>query len=192
MGRAAGKTLEPAVLASGGPEEYSLAHSGMVLFLGSWAMMFGALFFSYAVLRVSAPVWPAPGFARLPLVLPGLNTLLLLGSSRTLGLALARAKSGQLARCRNELLKTIALVWADLWAGGLHLDSGAYGGTFYLLTVFHILHVLVGLGLLVHLVAPLLGRAPAAPRRVHAALTAMFWHFVDAVWLATFIAVYVL
>jgi cytochrome c oxidase subunit 3 len=202
MGPTSGKALAPEMLAQELGEERSLEYSGMVLFLGSWAMMFGALFFSYAVLRINAPVWPAPGFERLPLALPGLSTLLLLASSATLSRALTHAKRGQLASCRNGLLKTITLgavfvalqckVWAELWSSGLHLDSGAYGGTFYLLTVFHILHVMLGLGLLARLVAPLSRRAPAAPRRVAAALTAMFWHFVGAVWLVTFVAVYVL
>src|SRR5262245_27130306 len=74
MGRSAGKVLEHAPLAREVPAERSLEYSGMLLFLGGWAMMFGALFFSYAVLRVSAPIWPPPRFVRLPLVLPGLNT----------------------------------------------------------------------------------------------------------------------
>jgi cytochrome c oxidase subunit 3 len=202
MGPAFGKTLARERRTEEIPEERSLAYAGMVIFLGSWAMMFGALFFSYARLRVSAPIWPAPGFARLPLELPGMGTGLLLASSWTLSLALARLRDGHLERCRNELLRTIALgvvfvalqckVWADLWRSGLQLDSGAYGGTFYVLTVFHILHVLVGLGLLMRLVAPLIRRVPVAPSRVPARLTAMFWHFVDAVWLTTFVAVYVL
>ena len=202
MGPTAGKALAPEVSAPDSPEERSLEYAGMVIFLGSWVMMFGALFFSYAVLRVSAPVWPPPGFARLPLALPGISTLLLLASSRTLALALAHSKSGDLERCRTGLLQTIALglafaalqskVWVELWQSGLRLSSGAYGGTFYLLTVFHILHVLVGLGLLARLVAPLVRRVPVAPRRVHVALAAMFWHFVDAVWLVMFVAVYVL
>lgn len=202
MGPMPGSTLEPEILTEEVHEERTLEYAGMVIFLGSWAMMFGALFFSYAVLRVGAVVWPAPGLAPLPLALPGISTVLLLGSSRTLALAIGSLRRRQLEQCRNRLLWTIALgvvfvglqckVWADLWAGGLHLDSGAYGGTFYLLTVFHILHVLVGLGLLGRLVAPLLRRAPVAPRRVPAALTAMFWHFVDAVWVTMFVAVYVL
>jgi cytochrome c oxidase subunit III len=183
-------------------EEHSLAYAGMVIFLGSWAMMFGALFFSYAVFRVSAPIWPPPGFARLPLGLPAINTLLLLASSGTLALALAGLRRGQLERCRNELLWTIALgvvfvglqckVWADLWTSGLRLQSGAYGGTFYVLSVFHVLHVLVGLGLLVRLVAPLVGRVPGAPALATGVVTAMFWHFVDAVWVLMFLVVYVL
>jgi cytochrome c oxidase subunit 3 len=184
------------------PERRTLAYSGMVIFLGSWAMMFAALFFSYAVLRVSAPIWPTPGLARLPIALPAVNTLLLTASSRTLSIALARLRDGALKKARGALLGTIALgaifmalqckVWTDLWQGGLRLASGAYGGTFYVLTVFHFLHVIVGLGLLIRLVAPLSRRVPAAPSRTLAALTAMFWHFVGGVWLVTFVAVYVL
>ena len=111
-------------------------------------------------------------------------------------------KRGQLVRCKGLLLKSILLgvgfvalqckVWVDLWTSGLHLDSGAYGGTFYVLTAFHALHVLVGLGLLSWLVAPLFGPAPSAPCRVRATLTAMFWHFASAAWLAVFVAIYVL
>jgi cytochrome c oxidase subunit 3 len=202
MGQTPSKTLTAPELANEIPERETLGYSGMVIFLGSWAMMFAALFFSYAVLRISAPVWPAPGFARLPLALPGINTLLLIASGRTSSLALARLKHGDLKRTRDGLLWTIALgavfvacqckVWKDLWNEGLHLDSGAYGGTFYLLTVFHILHVLVGLGLLMRLVAPLLRLEPVAPGRTPAALTGMFWHFVGAIWLVMFVAVYVL
>jgi len=200
MASTSSKTFAPEVLGGQVREDRSLAYAGMVIFLGSWAMIFAALFFAHAVLRVSAPIWPTPGFARLPLGLPGFNTLLLLYSSRTLANAIAHLRCQELEQCRHALLRTIALgvafvaiqckVWTDLWSGGLHLDSGAYGGTFYVLTVFHILHVLVGLGLLARLAAPLLRRAPAAPGLVPATLTAMFWHFVDAVWVVTFVAVY--
>src|SRR5688572_22380363 len=141
MAPTSGKTSAREALAEVLPEERSLEYAGMLIFLGSWVMMFGALFFSYAMLRFSSPIWPAPGFAPLPLALPGINTLLLLVSSRALALALARLRRGQLQRCRNALLCTIALgaafvtlqgkVWAALWASGLRLDSGAYGGTFY-------------------------------------------------------------
>lgn len=196
------ETLTPDPLDGELPEERTLEYSGMVIFLGSWAMMFAALFFSYAVLRISAPIWPAPGFARLPLGLPAMNTLLLLASSRTLATALTWLKRGDLKRGRDGLLGTILLggvfvalqckVWSDLWNDGLRLDSGAYGGTFYLLTVFHMLHVVIGLGLLLRLVAPLARRAAAAPGRTPAALTAMFWHFVGAIWLVMFTAVYVI
>ncbi len=184
------------------PEKRSLGHAGMVLFLGSWAMMFGALFLSHALLRIRAPFWPPLGMTELPLALPGLNTLLLLLSSATMQGALSGLRRGQLARFRRHLLATILLgslftalqcaVWIELWSGGLRLDSGTYGGLFYLLTVFHILHVLVGLGLLLWLLGPTLRREPTAPRRVPVTLASMFWHFVDAVWVVMFLSVYVL
>ncbi len=197
-----GKPLAPEVIRDEIPEKRSLGYVGMVIFLGSWAMMFGSLFFSYAVLRLRAPVWPPLGVTHLPLALPGLNTLILLASSATMQLALVGLRRGRLDQFRGGLLATLLLgivfvvlqcvVWADLWSVGLRLDSGTYGGLFYLLTVFHILHVLVGLGLVAWLLAPALRRDAIAPRRVPVTLTSMFWHFVDAVWLVMFLSVYVL
>jgi cytochrome c oxidase subunit 3 len=196
------RALAPEMIREELPERRSLGHSGMVLFLGSWVMMFGALFLSYALLRIRAPFWPPLGLTELPLALPGLNTLLLLLSSATMQGALSGLRRGDLARFRRHLLATILLgsvftalqcaVWVELWSGGLRLDSGTYGGLFYLLTVFHILHVLVGLGLLLWLLGPTLRREPTAPRRVPATLASMFWHFVDAVWVVMFLSVYVL
>jgi cytochrome c oxidase subunit III len=202
------RALAPEVISEELPEKRSLGHTGMVLFLGSWAMMFGALFFCYALLRIRAPFWPPLGMTELPLALPGLSTLLLLLSSATVQRALSGLRRGRLARFRRHLLATIVLgslfaalqcaVWIELWSAGLRLDSGTYGGLFYLLTVFHMLHVLVGLGLLVWLLAPTLrpGAAEAseaaAPRRVPATLASMFWHGVDAVWVVIFLTVYVL
>jgi cytochrome c oxidase subunit 3 len=196
------RALAPEMIREELPERRSLGHSGMVLFLGSWVMMFGALFLSYALLRIRAPFWPPLGMTALPLALPGLNTLLLLLSSATMQGALSGLRRGDLARFRRHLLATILLgsvftalqcaVWVELWSGGLRLDSGTYGGLFYLLTVFHILHVLVGLGLLLWLLGPTLRREPTAPRRVPATLASMFWHFVDAVWVVMFLSVYVL
>jgi cytochrome c oxidase subunit III len=197
-----GTHLEPAMIREEIPEKRSLGYSGMVLFLGSWAMMFGALFFAYTALRLRSPTWPPLGVEALPLVLPGINTLILLVSSATMHLGLVGLRQGHLDRFRRHLLLTLLLgaifvglqcaVWVDLWGAGLRLSTGTYGGIFYLLTVFHILHVLVGLGLLAWLVAPALRREPMAPRRVPVKLASMFWHFVDGVWIAIFVAVYLL
>src|SRR5688572_24518481 len=63
-------------------EEFT-ASLGMVIFLASWAMMFAALFFAYAVVRSRALSWPPPGIPALPVALPALNTLVLLASSGT-------------------------------------------------------------------------------------------------------------
>jgi len=195
------RALAPEMIREELPEKRSLGYAGMVLFLGSWAMMFGALFLCYALLRIRAPFWPPLGMTELPLALPGTSTLLLLLSSATMHRALSGLRRGRLAQFRLHLLATILLgslftalqcaVWIELWSAGLRLDSGTYGGLFYLLTVFHILHVLVGLGLLLWLLGPTLRRHATAPRRVPVTLTSMFWHGVDAVWVVMFLTVYV-
>src|SRR5262245_61309001 len=85
------------------------AFIGMVIFLGSWAMMFAALFFAYGVVRANSPVWPPPGFVPLPKLLPAFNTLVLLASSGTLQLGLRRVREGHSPELRWWLLATLAL-----------------------------------------------------------------------------------
>jgi len=173
---------------------------GMVVFLGSWAMMFAALFFSYALLRLGAPVWPPIDVERLPLVLPGVNTAILIVSSVTLQRGIVELRRGRVLM--PWLLATLALgvafmalqwvVWSSLWAGGFQISSGRYGSMFYLLTIFHGLHVVVGIGLLLALLPLGLQRLDADRPPARVRLTAMFWHFVDVVWALIFVTVYVL
>src|SRR3989442_1964762 len=59
----------------------------MIIFLGSWAMMFAALFFAYAVVRLRAPMWPPPDQPALPILIPGLNTVVIAGSSAAVAVA---------------------------------------------------------------------------------------------------------
>lgn len=75
---------------------------------------------------------------------------------------------------------------------GLTLQSGIYGNTFFLLTGFHGMHVLIGtlfLSVLLFRVA----KGHFTPKD-HFAFQAgsWYWHFVDVVWLGLFIFVYVL
>ncbi len=169
---------------------------GMVMALSSWTMMFGSLFFAYAILRLKAGEWPPDGVEPLPRALPLVNTLVLLASSALLSM---RARSGRLldglkaALLLGSLFLVLQLaVWVPLWRTGFTIASGVYGSIFYALTVFHALHVLAGLVALLALVpGTRAGRfvSPAAPR-VGASL--LFWHFVDAVWVVMFVTVYLL
>ena len=182
-------------------ERRSLGYLGMVLFLGSWVMMFGALFFVYAGLRARASGWPPPGTLPLPLLLPGLSSLVIVVSSFTLQAGVRCVQQGRAFAFAPWLLATIVIgslflalqvsVWTTLWHSGLQPSSGIYGSIFYLLTVFHFLHVVVGLGLLLWQVPAALRRAIGAPRRVPIKLISMFWHFVTIVWVAIYLTVYV-
>lgn len=175
---------------------------GMVMALASWTMLFGSLFFAYAILRLRAGTWPPDGVEPLPRLLPFVNTLVLLASSAVLHRGLVPAAEARIGALVGALKGTLALgslflalqlaVWVPLWRSGFRVDSGVYGSIFYGLTVFHALHVLAGLvALLVLVPGARKGRYRSA-RQNAVRLSAMFWHFVDGVWVVMFVAVYLL
>jgi len=183
-------------------EDFS-SYLGMVILLGSWSLLFGGLFFTYAGVRMSAQAWPPPGVPRLPLALPAANTVVLALSSLTAHRALGAIRRGKKDRMQGLLSVTVFLgalflglqyvLWSNVRASGLSIDSaGTYGSVFYGLTIFHALHVAAGLlGLLYVIVASRLGRWNAAAHSPVRMWT-MFWHFVDGVWVVTFLSVFVL
>jgi cytochrome c oxidase subunit 3 len=83
--------------------------------------------------------------------------------------------------------------YAKLVEEGLTISSSGYGSVFYLTTGFHGLHVTGGLVAFLLII----GRGFAAKRFGHAEatsaiVTSYYWHFVDIVWIALFIVIYVL
>src|SRR5688500_10224845 len=112
--------------------EETTAWLGMVIFLGSWAMLFAALFFSYAYIRArNGAAWPPEGVPRMPILWPGLNTLVIGGSSALIQLGLVMARRAKPALIRPLWLGGIALgvlfmalqtyLWLSLHAKGLTL-----------------------------------------------------------------------
>lgn len=176
---------------------------GMTILLGAWVMLFAALFLAYGVVRVQANEWPPYGAPRLPLAVPGLNTLLLLASSAVLRRGLGQARRGD---SRALLPATVAAallgagflgaqlaIWRGMLARGLFPGSGVYGSVFYALTGFHALHVLGGVVALAALAmhVRLTRQRDRAPLRA-LRMTALYWDFVALVWVAMYLAVYCL
>ena len=180
-------------------EDEVTSYVGMVIFLGSWAMMFAALFFAYAVVRIRAPMWPPPDQPALPILVPGLNTAVIAASSAVVALAVRAHALGRPRRASIGLalgaalgalfLALQAVVWVGLWRAGLVPSGGPYPSVFYALTAFHALHVLVGLAALGMLA---IGRPSRGATRSAVRLWGMFWHFVGVVWVALYVAVYLL
>jgi cytochrome c oxidase subunit 3 len=163
-----------------------------VMFLGAEAMFFAGLIGAYIVFRVSSPIWPPPFQPRLPVLVTGVNTLILIASALTMRWSLSAVRLGdrrQLMRCLTytAVLGGIFLViqgfeWLRLIHFGLTVSSSVYGGLFYTLIGFHGLHVA---GALIWLLAVLVqaqqGRFSKA-RHVGLQICGMYWTFVVALW----------
>ncbi|WP_346798133.1 cytochrome c oxidase subunit 3 [Halomonas sp. Bachu 37] len=138
-----------------------------------------------------------------PWQLPLVNTLILVSSSITLTVAHEALKENYRRTCRNWLAVTVLLgicfiiiqgveYFEAFTHYGITLEAGIFGGTFFILTGFHGLHVIIGTLIL----AVMLARVYKGhfKREEHFGFEAAcwYWHFVDVVWVGLFIFVYVL
>lgn len=173
---------------------------GMIMALASWTMLFASLFFAYAILRLRAETWPPDGLAPLPRLLPAVNTLVLLASSVALRFGTrpeAEENPGTLFRALKAAIALGGLflvlqlaVWTTLWRAGFTFASGIYGSIFYGLTTLHAVHILAGLVALACLVPGARSGRYVSGRQNAVRLTAMFWDYMDVVWVLMFVFVY--
>jgi cytochrome c oxidase subunit III len=174
---------------------------GVRLGIASEVMLFGALFVAYFVIRADSGAWPPESFGgeRPEILLPGLNTALLVTSSVTMQLAVwAVQRSGGRHLVRwLALTLVLGVAFLSIQAyeyanNGFGLRDGTFGSIFYTLTGFHGFHVLAGLAFIA-IVANRARIGLVSPEH-HTAIEAAsyYWHFVDVVWLFLFSTVYVL
>ncbi|MCF6264455.1 MAG: cytochrome c oxidase subunit 3 [Xanthomonadales bacterium] len=155
-------------------------------------------------------VWPNNGPANLggdfdiipAFDVPLLNTLILLTSGFTLTMAHWALKKSNQRGMVMWMVFTVLLGIAFLYYQveeymyayqelGLTMGSGIYGSTFFMLTGFHGFHVTLGTIMLI-VIAVRCARGHFTKEN-HFAFegVAWYWHFVDVVWLALFVFVYV-
>ena len=172
---------------------------GMLLFIISEVMLFGAFFTAYFFIRVVASdPWPAPG-THLPKLVAGVNTAILVSSSFTIHWALESARRGNRAGMRAGLLTTFMLGVTFLSVQineyvhvGFAPHDSAQGTIFYCLTGLHGAHVFVGLNLLLFAnIRAFRGHfTPKEHRGVE--VPGIYWHFVDVMWIIVYSTVYLL
>jgi cytochrome c oxidase subunit 3 len=175
---------------------------GILLFIVSEVMLFGAFFASYFFLRVvvNPPAWPPAPF-ELPVAVAGMNTAILFSSSFTVHYALEAIRRGN----RNGMKLGLAATWLlgatflfiqlnEYVHIGFSARDGSFGSIFYCLTGLHGAHVFVGLALLTFAnIRAWRGHfGPDAQDHLGVEVVGIYWHFVDVMWLIVFTTVYVL
>lgn len=172
---------------------------GFWVFLMSDAVLFALLFATYA--SITTRVAGGPG-ARELFELSGVfwETLVLLLSTLTFGLAAAAVKAKQLGHVIVLLLFTglLGVVFlglemhelAGLVARGAGPQRSGFLSAFFVLLVTHGLHVLAGVVWLAVMLLQIVVLGLADPVRSRLLRLGLFWHFLDIIWIAIFSVVY--
>ena len=184
--------------------------------IGSECLFFASLISMYLVYKGKSLVGPLPHtesqcmlhgqmqaceqIFEIPLVTFG--TAVLLFSSFFVVLALYGAQKGD----RKMLIRWLSMTvlcglffigmqvyeFQHFYHKGLGYSTNLFGSTFYTLTGFHGSHVTVGvIWLSTLLVLAIRGKLPAE-KSLNLEIAALYWHFVDVVWIVIFPVVYLM
>jgi cytochrome c oxidase subunit 3 len=172
---------------------------GMLLFIISEIMIFGAFFTAYFFIRiVNHNPWPAVG-TKLPEAVAGINTAILLSSSLTLHWALTSVKKGNRFGLKAGMLSTFLLGFTFLFVQineyvhlGFNPHYAAQSTVFYSLTGLHGVHVFIGLCLLLMITVRAFRGHYSPENHRGMEVPGIYWHFVDIMWVVVYTTVYVL
>jgi cytochrome c oxidase subunit III len=190
-------SLERRSLPTGSIGKLSNGYWGMIALIATEVALFSYLLFSYYYWAVQPHVgdWPPDGIPHLRLSLP--NTILLLASSVVVWWGERGSQRG--VRWQETVGLGIGFIMGVAFVGiqaleweakTFTLNSGPYGSLFFTITGFHMAHVVIGLLLLLAVTTwSFLGYFDPA-RNSPVSTAAIYWHFVDAVWLAVFFTLY--
>ena len=170
---------------------------GLIVAEGSLLGVFVVAYLFYIGKSLSGP------YPKDVLGVPVLNTMCLLASSVTVGLAVRALRQGDRRRVGTWLLVTVLLGVAFLagtakeWYGlivdhGLMIGTNLFGTTFYSLVGFHAFHVTIGVVMLTLLTVFAWSGALQSAHAEHAELVSWYWHFVDGVWIVVLTVVYII
>ncbi len=172
---------------------------GLLTFLFSESLMFGGLFAAYLVYRSTNGAWPPEG-TEVELLLPAINTVILVSSSFVIHRGDVAIKAGNVQGLRRWYLAT-ALMGLLFLGGqvyeyltlGYGLGTNIFSSCFYVMTGFHGLHVFIGVLLILGVLWR--SRRPGhygATKHTGVEMAEIYWHFVDIIWIVLFALLYIL
>lgn len=187
---------------------------GMWVFLVTEMMFFGGLFAGYTIYRLLYPEAFAAGSHHTDLVLGSINTIVLIGSSLTMALAVYYAQSTKRNQLVTFLILTIMLGSVFLAIKGIeyhhkyvdHVVPGINDQVegpmaeqeqlfflfYFIMTGMHALHMIIGVGLLLVLTVRASRGRFSAQYFSPVEITGLYWHFVDIIWIFLFPLLYLI
>ena len=174
---------------------------GLYIFLVSDSMTFLGFFAALLIYRAIMPVWPPEGMPEFELLIPIVNTAILVASSFVMHEGQKALKENNDVKGLQKWFGITAAMGAIFLLGQVYEYSHAEFGLtdnllascFYVLTGFHGLHVLTG----VLLIVCVLWRSRekghySSSSHFGVEAAEIYWHFVDVIWLVLFVLVYLI
>ncbi|HEV7494727.1 cytochrome c oxidase subunit 3 [Baekduia sp.] len=174
---------------------------GMLLFIISEIMVFGAFFTAYFFIRIVAEPggWFPTDGKDLPVAVAGVNTAILVSSSLTLHWAQTSIKNGNRFGLQAGMTATFLLGLTFLFIQineyvhiGFAPQDNAQATVFFSLTGLHGAHVTIGLILLGMVTIRAFKGHFSAEEHHGVEIPGIYWHFVDVMWIVVYTTVYVL
>jgi len=178
------------------PEDFSGLPGNLMMWILilSELAVFGVAFVGFAVARAMDPATFDAGQAHLDRLLGGVNTLVLVSSGYIAALGVEAGRKGLTARASRLFIAASAVgsiflvikvaEYAATLNAGYTIDSDAFFGLYFMLTGFHALHVVFGIGLLL-----VVARWNSME---NLETGAAFWHMVDLIWVLLYPIVYLI
>jgi cytochrome c oxidase subunit 3 len=185
---------------------------GMWLFLVTEVMFFGGLFMAYLLYRIWYPAAWSEGSLELDIMLGGINTVVLIGSSLTMALAVRAAQTDQRKASIVFLILTMALGMTFLVIKFFEykhkFETGHVPGPnfhfegpnapqveiflslYFAMTGLHALHMLIGFGIMSWILYLAIKGRFSHQWYTPIELAGLYWHFVDIVWIFLFPLLY--
>lgn len=175
---------------------------GIWVLIGADSVVFGLLFASFMQARLADPGAFEASRQTLNADVGGANTVVLLTSSWAVALAVQALRSDHSVRAQRCLLMAVltgltfvafkSVEYAEKVASGVTPGTSDFYMWYFVLTGIHLVHVLLGLGLLTHVLFRTRRGGYDSARIVVPECAASFWHLVDLLWIVLFPLLYLM
>jgi nitric oxide reductase NorE protein len=178
------------------PQEFSGLPGNLMMWILilSELVVFGAALIGFAVARALDPATFDMGQAHLDRLLGGLNTLVLVTSGYIAARGVEAGRKGLTGRASRLFITASAVgciflvikltEYSATLSAGYTIDSDNFFSMYFMLTGFHALHVVFGIGLLL-----VVARWNS---QENLETGAAFWHMVDLIWVILYPIIYLI
>ncbi|MEX0719382.1 MAG: cytochrome c oxidase subunit 3 family protein [Balneolaceae bacterium] len=194
--------------------QFDTAKMGMWVFIVNEILFFGGLFCAYIIYRTWYPDLFQEAALQLDTLWGAVNTVVLIGSSLTVAMAIRSVQKNQIKGLKINLLITIALACIFMvikafeyfhkfelgifpgsyytYAGIEHAQAPIFFSIYYMLTGVHALHVLIGIGLIYWIYRRASKGEFSSEYYTPVEITGLYWHLVDLIWIFLFPLLYLI